>query len=339
MMNKKLLFLSLGVVIFVLGLAVYMFLGQRTSEKHPAPVEGVRLGVDLSVISAPVWVAEDKGFFQKEGLGVQIVDYPSGRTALRDMLEKKNLDIVTVAQTPVMYNSFSKNNYAILAAIACSYEDVLFLARKEKGIKNAKDLRGKKIGTPVGSSGHFFLGLFLINSGLRTSDVIIIDVDAPSLPQALFDGNVDAIAIWQPHIHNAQKLLGGKTVLLPSKNVYREDFYLVANRTFINQHPEGLKKLLKAMSQAENFIQENREDAIDIVSGRLKLNRETVNSFWDGYEFKLFLDQTILTDLEAEARWAIKNKYTSSAKIPNYIDFIYTDALKAIKPEAVNIIR
>jgi len=46
-----------------------------------------------------------------------------------------------------------------------------------------------------------------------------------------------------------------------------------------------------------------------------------------------------LTDLEAEARWAIKNRYTGARKIPDYLDYIYADALKAIKPEAVNIIR
>jgi len=338
-MSKKIGFTIAAIMIAVLGGAAYVLLGQRGPEKYTGPLEKITLGVDFSVISAPVWVAENRGYFQKEGLDVKIRDYSSGRTALVDMLEKGNLDMVTVAQTPVMYNSFSKNNYAIIAAMACSYEDVLLLARREKGIKTSTDLKGKKIGTPVGSSGHFFLGLFLIHSSLKISDVTVIDIDAPDLPKALADGWVDAIAIWQPHINNAQRLLDGKTLLLPSKNIYREDFCFVPNETFIENNPEALKKFLKAIDRAENFIQENRGEAINIVSGRLKLDRETVNSFWNGYEFKLFLDQTILTDLEAEARWAINNKYTTAIKIPDYLDYIYADALKAIKPEAVNIIR
>jgi NitT/TauT family transport system substrate-binding protein len=166
-----------------------------------------------------------------------------------------------------------------------------------------------------------------------------MDIDAPDLPKALFDGRVDAIAIWQPHINNAQKLLEGKTLLLPSKNLYREDFYIVPNKNFIRNNPEALKKLLRAIDRAETFIQENREEAIHIVSGRLKIERGSVASFWNNYEFKLFLDQSILTDLEAEARWAIKNKFTTAATIPDYLNFIYTDALEAIKPETVRIIR
>ena len=338
-MNKTITFTIIAIVIAVLGGAVYLLIGQRGFGKHTGPMEKITFGVDFSVISAPVWVAENRGYFQKEGLDVEIKDYSSGRTALVDMLEKGNLDMVTVAQTPVMYNSFSKNNYAIIAAMACSYEDVLLLAARENGIETSSDLKAKKIGTPVGSSGHFFLGLFLIQNGLSISDVTVIDIDAPELPKALSDGRVDAIAIWQPHIHNAQKLLARKALLLPSKNLYREDFYIVSNKIFIKNNAAALKKFLKAIDRAENFIRENKEEAINIVSARLRLERETVASIWNGYEFKMFLDQTILADLEAEARWAIRNKYTTATSIPDYLNFIYPDALEAIKPEAVQIIR
>jgi NitT/TauT family transport system substrate-binding protein len=338
-MNKRMGLTIIAIMIVVLGGVAYVLIGQKGPEKYTGPLEKITFGVDFSVISAPVWVAENRAYFQKEGVDVQIRDYSSGRTALRDMLEKGNLDMVTVAQTPVMYNSFSNNNYAIIAAMACSYEDVLMLARRENGIRTSTDLKGKRIGTPVGSSGHFFLGLFLIHSRLKISDVTVIDIDAPDLPKALLDGRVDAIAIWQPHINNAQKLLAGKTFLLPSKNLYREDFYIVPNKHFIRNNPEALKKFLKAIDRAENFIQENRDEAINIVSGRLKLERGIVASFWNSYEFKMFLDQTILVALEAEARWAIRNKFATAATIPDYLNFIYTDALEAIKPEAVKIIR
>jgi len=338
-MNARIKFAIIAILIAFLGMAAYVGLRQRGPEPYTGPMTKITFGVDFSVISAPVWVAENRGYFQKEGLDVEIKNYSSGRTALADMLEKGNLDMVTVAQTPVMYNSFSENNYAIIAAVACSYEDVVILANRGNAIEISSDLKGKKIGTPVGSSGHFFLGLFLIHNGLRISDVTVIDIDAPELPRALSDGRVDAIAIWQPHIHNAQKLLAGKTLLLPSKNLYREDFYIVPHKNFMKNNPAALKKFLKAIDRAENFIQENKEEAINIVSARLRLERETVASFWNSYEFKMFLDQTILADLEAEARWAIRNKYTTATSIPDYLNFIYPDALEAIKPEAVQIIR
>jgi hypothetical protein len=35
----------------------------------------------------------------------------------------------------------------------------------------------------------------------------------------------------------------------------------------------------------------------------------------------------------------IKNKLTKEKTVPNFLDYIYEDALQALKPEAVNIIR
>jgi hypothetical protein len=46
-----------------------------------------------------------------------------------------------------------------------------------------------------------------------------------------------------------------------------------------------------------------------------------------------------LASLEDEARWMIRNNLTSEKQIPDFVNYIYTDGLKAIKPEAVNIIR
>ena len=40
-----------------------------------------------------------------------------------------------------------------------------------------------------------------------------------------------------------------------------------------------------------------------------------------------------------EARWRIENKLTDQTMVPNYLDFIYIDALQAVKPEGVTLIR
>jgi ABC-type nitrate/sulfonate/bicarbonate transport system substrate-binding protein len=337
-MNRKLFSVIIVVVLIVLGAALVCC--SRQTDKGHTPKEIV-LGVDFSdVFSAPVLIAEDQGYFRDEGLVVKIVEYPSGRTALADMISKGNINVVTAAQTPVMYNSFSKSNYSIIAGMAYSYDaGGLILARQDKGIRTAVDLKGRRVGTPVGSTGHFFLNLFLLYNGLKISDVQVVDIDAPNLSQALSDGRVDAISIWQPQIHVAQKLLGEKAVIFPGRNIYRVDFYLIAHKDFLNRDPAALAKLLKAVDRAEAFIRQNRDKSIGIISRRLKLDSETVSAVWDIYQFKLFLDQAIITDLEAEARWAIENRYTRAAKIPDYRNYISANILEAVKPETASIIR
>lgn len=301
--------------------------------------EEVVLGCEVSLLTSPVWIAENKGYFKEEGLNVKIKEFGSGKTALATMLSQGNLDMVTVAQTPIMFNSFNRSDYAIIAAMVCADNDVKILVRQDKGIKNPSDLRGKRVGITKGSTGHFFLGLFLTYNGLELSEVQAFDLEATDLPQALADGRVDAISTWEPHILNAKSLLREKALLLPSEGVFREDFYFVANRDFTENNPQALRSFLKAIEKGEEFIQKNREESIDIVSKRLKLDRKLTASVWSDFNFHLMLDQTVLITLEDEARWAIREGLTDKKEVPNYLDFIYMDALEDVKPEAVAIIR
>jgi NitT/TauT family transport system substrate-binding protein len=43
--------------------------------------------------------------------------------------------------------------------------------------------------------------------------------------------------------------------------------------------------------------------------------------------------------LEDQARWRIEQGLTDATEVPNYLSFIYLDALEEVKPEAVTIIR
>ena len=297
------------------------------------------LGCETSLLPSSVWVAENKGYFEKEGLNVKIKEFGSGRTALKAMLNEGNLDMVTAAQTPVVFNSFIRNDYVIIAAMVYSDEDVKVLARQGKGIKSPSDLRGKKIGITKGSTGHFFLGLFLIINDLGLSEVNTIDLEATALPQALAERRVDAISTREPHIWKAKKLLSEKALILSKQGIFREDFYFVANKDFVKNNPETLIGFLKAILESEEFILKNKDESINIVSERLRLNRDFTASVWDGFDFHLILDQSILISLEHQARWAIKEGLVDKKEVPNYLDFIHIDSLEEVRPNAVTIIR
>lgn len=300
-------------------------------------VEKIIVGTETVPHASPVWIAEHKGYFREEGLTVEIREFESGRTALRTMLHDEGIDIVTAAQTPVVSNSFSRNDYAIIGNMVYSDNDVKILARQDKGIKAPLDLKGKIVGITAGSSGHFFLSLFLTHQRLSMSDVTTIDMEATRLSQALVDGQVDAIATWEPHIYKAAKALGNKALILPSEGMYREDFYFIARKDFIKSHPEALKQFLRAIKKGEEFIQKNSKEAMDIVAQRLKMDKEVLTATWGDFQFRLFLDQSNLLSLEDGARWAIRNKLTDATKVPNYLDYIYVDALKEVNPSAVTM--
>ncbi|MBI4765089.1 MAG: ABC transporter substrate-binding protein [Deltaproteobacteria bacterium] len=307
-------------------------------QKAPQQPEKIVLGTQMIANVAPVWIAEKKGYFYEEGLQVEIREFASGQAALQAMLNVKDIDLATAAQTPVIFNSFHRDDYAIISGMVYSDKDIKILARQDRGIKAPENLKGKILGITTGTSSHFFLDLFLAYHRMKMSDVKIIDMEPTRLSKALIEGQVDAIATWEPHVYQTIKVLGDRAFLLTSQEFSREDFYFIARKDYLRDHSDALKRFLRAIEKAEGFIAKNRNEAVEIVRKRLKIDSAVVKANWDDFHFKLFLDQPILTSLEDKARWAIKNKLKDTDTMPNYLDFIYVDALKAVKPEGVSIV-
>jgi ABC-type nitrate/sulfonate/bicarbonate transport system substrate-binding protein len=307
------------------------------SQKNPQQLEKIVIGTQKITLVSPVWIAVDKGYFQEEGLNVEIREFPSGQAALTTMLVDKNIDLVTASQTPVVYNSFQRKDYAIIGGLVYSDKENKILVRQDRAIKSPEDLKGKTVGITRGTSSQFFLGLFLIKYRMRMSDIKMVDMDPPSLSEALVRGTIDAMVSWEPHIYLAKKILGDKAFIFPSQGLYRVDVYMVSRKDVLKDHPEVFKRFLRAIEKSEAFILGNRNEAIEIISKRLQTETEVVRAIWDDLIFRLSLDQSVLVSLEDHARWAIINKFTDVKLEPNYLDYINTEALKAVKPEAVSI--
>ncbi len=341
MFKKTLIWIITIVIIF--GFGFYWYRQRQQSEEYTGLLEKVTLGVESSLLPAAVWVAENKGYFQEEGLDLTIKEFDSGRLSLLAMLKgDEGIDISAAAPTPIMFSSFDSQDFSIFTTFAYAYEDIKVIANKDKGINTAADLKGKKIGTPMGTTGQFFTETFLIYNTVSLNDVELVNVAPSNLPSALNKGEVDAIVIWEPHGSNARTLLGNKAIRLPSSDVYKTTFNFLVMRDFAEENPEVLKKFLRAIDKATTFIKDHEntdQECHDIVAKRLNLDRELMDAHWDEFVFEISLNQSLLTGLEDEAIWAIRNNLTSATKVPNYFDFIYLGALEAVKPEAVTIIR
>ena len=327
-------------VIAALGTGSYL-LAEPKDQKAQEPTgirETIRIGVARTPLSSPAVIALTQRHFAKEGLDVAIKEYGSGRRALKSMFAGE-VDISTVADTPIVFSSFDRRDYSVFATFVYSYRDSKIISFKDKNINTGADLKGKKVGTNIGTSGHFFLGLCLTYNHVSMGEVELINIKAADLPVSLKNNAVDAISVWEPFAHEAKQLLQDKAIELPCSEIYRTTFNFAVMKGFAKDHPETLEKFLRAVDNAVTFIKNNKEKSQAIVATSLNLDEENVRAIWDDYVFEIFLDQSLLLSWEDIARWAIENKFTDKTKVPNYLNFIYLDGLEAVKPEAITIIR
>ena len=69
--------ISIVVTVAILVAAV-IGAGCAGIEKPPEPLEKITFGVETSILPSAVWVAENKGYFEEEGLDVEIKEFDSG---------------------------------------------------------------------------------------------------------------------------------------------------------------------------------------------------------------------------------------------------------------------
>ena len=88
--------------------------------------------------------------------------------------------------------AFKKENISVIGNID-KFETTYLIGRKDKGIENISDLKGKKIGLTRGTLSEFYLGRFLDLHGMSFQDVTLVDLPSTQYVQALTNGSVDAL--------------------------------------------------------------------------------------------------------------------------------------------------
>jgi len=343
-MNKKALIgMIILVVIAVLG--SYYWWSQKQIEK-PIELTKITFATVPFIGEAPFYVAYHNGYFEEEGLDITLKFNPGGWMSLKNLFEG-DADIATVAELPIVYSVFDKKKYTdfergdfyIIGDVIYSQDIQQVVARKDRGINSASDLKGKRIGVFKGTTLDFFMDTFFTDNGIKYSDVEIVDMDVFAMTDAIADGSLDAIFTWQPHVLNAKNKLGENGIILESRTKYSTAWLIIVMKDYAGKNPEVLEAFLRAVVKAESFIKEHPEEAIKIHAEEGGTDRETVELLWDMVEFELTLSEGLLTTMEEEARWVIKKKIYDETEVPNFLDYIYLEPLEKIKPEGILIVQ
>lgn len=284
----------------------------------------------------PGWVAWqvaiEKGWFKEAGVDVQFewFDY----VASMDAFTAGKIDGVLVTNgDALVVASGGAKNVMILATDYSNGNDMIIA---KPGIKSLKDLKGKKIGLEVGFVEHLMLLNGLEKTGMKESDVTIVNTLTNATPQALAAGDLDAIAAWQPNSGEAMKQVPGAKPIYTSANepglIY--DVLTVAP-TSLASRKEDWGKMVKVWGKVVSYINDpkTQSDAVKIMSARVGLKPAEYLPFLKGTK--------LLTLNEGKAVFVKANGFKSlygSSKIADDFNIKYEvyktpqDLSKAIDP-------
>ena len=330
--NKKLITTTAVVAILTMGLGA----SSCSSKQEPVPITVAWSPFESGAL---FYVAADEGFFTQNGLAVTEKKYDSGAAALAGVIAGEADIAVATAEFPMVNQALAGAQFKSIAVIARS-EFIYIIARKDRGITKPSDLKGKRIGTTIGTIAEFHLGRYLELNGLSIKDVTIVDLKTPDeWVNAVIRGDVDAVCTAQPSADAAKKGLGDNAVFWSAQSSQALLAQAIANDTWINENPVLAERFLRALKQAEEFILNHKTQAQAIIMNRLQLDPSYMDTVWAQNRYVLSLDESLITAMEDETRWLIANNLTTAKVTPDYLNFIYEDALKKVEPDAVRIIR
>jgi ABC-type nitrate/sulfonate/bicarbonate transport system substrate-binding protein len=298
------------------------------------PLERLSLGTVLIKRSALILIADAKGYFADQGLEVSLKFYDSGLLAVNDMLAGK-LDLSTAAPLVVVQKNrdASNPNSRIVTEVGKS-EDIRIIGRKDHGLTNPSDLRGKRVGLMSGTEPEFYLSLFSVFHGVPFESITRINLGLEEQLKALEKGEVDAIIIWEPIASKAAEILGSNAVVWAGQGRLASGWMLLVTPDLIAKRPEAIRRLLAGLLSAEKFISEHEDEARHIVARRL--NVQNLGPGWDKNDYKIVLSKQFLLAMELRARWLGKDD--PQFRVPNLLSSFHFDSLKSIAPERVTII-
>ncbi len=326
------------VFVMLLFLAEAIGLWSCSRGGYSGKVEPISVG-DSTPLEANtlLYVADQQNFFKNNGLKVTIKHYETGVAAIGDML-KGEVDIAVPSEFGVVRYVLQKKNICIMAC----YDKVqiaALIARKDRGIGGISDLKGKRIGLPRHTNAEFYLGRFFELNRMSLRDVNLKDGKLPQMMEAIISGEIDAVVLWEPYRSQVENRLRDKVIVWPAQSSQPAFCVTVAGRDWLSKHPQTAERFLNAITQAEKYLDRHPAEAKTFIQQKLKYDKAYMDVIWPRQHFALSLDQSLVTAMEDEARWMIKSGLTKEKSVPNFLDYIYEGGLKAIKPEAVSIIR
>lgn len=228
-------------------------------------------------------VAQEKGFFEEEGLNVEtesVVDISRIPETLGNQY-----DIGFGVQPLIIRGAAAGLDTVVLAGNGASTEEFPFMvlmAKPDANISSPEDFRGKRIAGPtLTGTHHMSTLLWLQNAGIEQDEVKSVQVATPAMIDQLNQGQIDVAEVQEPYITEAQRQ-GLEIVGFPGAAVADEtlESLWITTPDWAEDNPETVQRFRDALIASNEWLQDegNEEEAKDILAEFTGQDEELVNN-------------------------------------------------------------
>ena len=237
--------------------------------------EEITLNVAYMPNYAALWAVLtgiDKGYFEDEGLKLNLYEFADGPTEIAAM-ESGSIDLAYIGHGA---HKLCINGKAKIFALQQINEDDSIIAIENHGIEKLEDLKGKKVGYTSGTSSESSLRSALNKAGLTWDDIQAYEMDATNMVTAMVSETIDACATWSPYnmeiineVDSAEKIsFDADTISIAS---------WIALPDYADENADIIRKFTKALYKAYDYgsQEENYKEVAQLVADQCKTDFDT----------------------------------------------------------------
>jgi NitT/TauT family transport system substrate-binding protein len=286
----------LGLAVAALTIAVP---AQAQDDARPLAVYGNKQTIEI----APVLAA---ALDYEGGATVKMGGIPNlvGEPIVPGFGEEGVADLATHAETQALRYSVRHPNLRIILNVTEGLYRIV--ARRSAGIASVADLKGKRVATIPATSAGYFLQRMLERAGLGLDDITAVPITPLSgMTAALVNGEVDAVAIWEPESENSARSLGSDLIEFDGAGVYRELFNLNTSAETLADpvKRERIVEFVHRLIVATQDLNDEPGLAQSLVMAAGGFSARDVVESWKHHRFNASIPPDLLDVLEQEERW------------------------------------
>ena len=241
--------------------ALLWLVGCNLGESDPESVTfmaGFRPQANLPFVAA--YVADEKGYFEEQGLDVEIL-HSTGEHL--NLLMAGEVDFTTVDGNSVLQRRADPGLPIVAIALFGQRGQQAFLALSDSGINSPKDWEGKTFGYKVTIPPDYLA--ILEAEGVDRSQIEEVRVGFD--PRVLTEGQVDVLAAFKSNEPNVIRGIGFEVNMFDAADygVPTLGLTYIVRQDMIDDDPDTVERFLKATMKGLEFAAANTEETLDIV--------------------------------------------------------------------------
>lgn len=331
---REIIVLLIAVILLISATACRASKADQTKENKK--VKEIKIGT-MDLVN-PDLVARKEKYYEKQlGIKVKIVKFDSGKD-VNTALAAGSIDTSELGSNPTALGIGNGLNYDVIyiGDIIGSAESLV--VKNNANVNSVSQLKGKKIAVPFASTSHYSLLNALKQAGLKESDVKLLDLEPNDIHAAWKRGDIDAAYVWYPVLNNLVKdgkILTGSDKLA-KQGIITADL-VVARRDFAKSNKNLVVRYIKALNQANDLDQKNKEQSIKDISEILNISESDAKFQRNGFEWidgkkqlsKEYLGENIANVLKNTADFLKEQgSIKKSPTLKEYKDHVQTKYLK-----------